>query len=230
MIRREDITLVPMGRDQANEIVTRWHRHHKPVAGYKFATGAVLGADGVVACIIVSRPVSAELDDGFTFEVTRHTCRGGDKNVASMLLGAARDAAFAMGYRCGVSYTRADEDGTAYKAAGWVAVADVKARGWQRGNGATDRGRKQTILPGFYEPSTDPVDRIRWETRPSAHLRAVSKACAALWRFGAAWKGAGDASTVLDRSGGLVGPDDQPPVADDGLRRQGQHGPGVQAP
>jgi hypothetical protein len=76
VIRRADITLVPLGRDAANEIVTKWHRHHKPVKGHKFATGAILAGE-IVAAIIVSRPVAEALDDGFCFEVTRHTCRGG---------------------------------------------------------------------------------------------------------------------------------------------------------
>lgn len=183
MTARANITLVPMGRDDANAIVTKWHRHHKPVVGYKFAIGAKLAGE-IVGNVIVSRPVAGAHDDGRTFEVTRHTCRGGDRNVASMLLAAARDAAFAMGYIAGISYTRFDEDGTAYKAAGWTPVATTgEVRGW----GRRDPGRVQPMLPGFYVESTEPVERVRWETRPSAHLRAVSKMCAGIWRFGIAF-------------------------------------------
>ena len=35
----------PLTRDKANELVKLWHRHHKPVQGYRFAIGAEVGRE-----------------------------------------------------------------------------------------------------------------------------------------------------------------------------------------
>ena len=67
-----------------------------------------------------------------------------------------------MGARRCVSYTRADERGTCYRAAGWVATALVDGREHTTGN------RALRWLPGLYAPSTEIVDRVRWEIGPDA--------------------------------------------------------------
>lgn len=178
------IIIVPLTRDGANEVVRRWHRHHKPVKGHRFAVGALLevGSEEVVGTAIVGRPSAPTLDDGYTFEVTRHCTRGvaeypSDKDVGSKLLGAVGRASDAMGARLLVSYTREDEDGTCYRAAGWVRAADVRGKSWDTGNKGT------RWLPGLYEPSSEVVDRVRWERRPTEHVRAVVKMVSALARW-----------------------------------------------
>lgn len=100
--------------------------------------------------------------------------------VASKLLGAAAQASFARGIRLLVSYTRKDEDGTCYKAAGWVAVAEVEGRRWDSGN------KSQRWLPGLYEPTTEIVDRIRWERRPTEAIKAVCSMVMELGRWSVA--------------------------------------------
>lgn len=175
------IRIVPVSLKQANATIAAWHSHHKPVVGHKFSLAAEV--DGKQAGVtIVGRPVAQSLDDGFTLEVTR-SCVAAEpgvlKNVASKMLGAATSAAEALGFRLVVSYTRKDEDGSSYRAAGWVDVAEVPGRGWTSGNKAT------RWLPGFYEPSTEIVDRVRWEWRPPQAIRAVCKMVFALgewWR------------------------------------------------
>lgn len=149
------MTVRPFSLSAANLVVARWHSHHKPVRGHKFSLGAEVDGE-MVGVVIVGRPVAQALDDGLTYEVTR-LCTNGHRNAASCLLGAAWRASKAMGVRRMVSYTRADEDGTSYKAAGWRRVAEVEGRGWVTGNKA-DRW-----LPGLYEPTTEVVDRVRWE-------------------------------------------------------------------
>lgn len=164
------IRVFPLSKKETDVMIRDWHSHHKPVVGYKFAIGAeaLTGANWEkCGCVIVGRPSAQALDNGRTWEVTRLCCRGGDKNVASRLLSAAWDASFAMGVRHMVSYTRKDEPGTCYKAAGWAPVAEVEGRGWTGGNKAT------RWLPGFYEPSTEIVDRVRWERRPTSDVAAV---------------------------------------------------------
>lgn len=178
------IALRTISLKDANRYVAEHHAHHKPVVGHKFSTGAVLFDEPempLVGCVIVSRPVAPPLDDGRTLEVTRLCCRGNDKNVASKLLRAATQGAEAQGYIRVVSYTRKDEDGTCYRAAGWVPVAETPGREWTSGNKST------RWLPGFYEPTTEIVDRIRWEWRPVQAIRAVCKCIAAIGRWASAW-------------------------------------------
>lgn len=114
----------------------------------------------MVGVVVVEYPNAPALNDGVTWEVTRLCCRGGDANVASMLLGAAWRAACALGCQRMVSYTRVDEPGTCYAAAGWWPCAVLKGREWTTGNKA------QRWLAGMYEPSTEIVDRVRWEKVP----------------------------------------------------------------
>lgn len=149
------IELRPLTRDAANELVERWHRHHKRVTVHRFSIGAYVD-DELSGAVIVGNPKAEALQDGLTFEIVRLVTNG-ERHVASKLIAAATRAAFAMGYRRGVSYTRADERGTCYRAAGWVPVADVRGRGWNTGN------KGQRWLPGLYVPTTEIVDRVRWE-------------------------------------------------------------------
>jgi hypothetical protein len=176
------IALRPISRDEANRYVAEYHSHHKPVVSDKFRISAVLFNEPDmprVGVVIAGRPSARLLDDGRTLEVTRLCCRGKDKNVASRLLAASTTAADAMGYIRVVSYIRKDESGICYEAAGWVAVAEVKGQPWTHG------GKSTRWLPGFYEPSTEIVDRVRWEWRPPQAIRAVCKCVAAMGRWAA---------------------------------------------
>jgi hypothetical protein len=111
------LELQPITLPEANEFVRLHHRHHKPVVGWKFGI-AVNDGGKVVGVVIVSRPVSRNLDNGTTLEVTR-CCTDGTKNAASMLYGASWRAAKALGYKRLITYTLIDESGTTLRAAGW---------------------------------------------------------------------------------------------------------------
>ena len=89
------LRIVPVTLEAANAFVRRLHRHNKPVVGAKFCVG--VQAEQLVGVAIVGRPVAPRLDDGFTAEITR-VCTDGTRNAASMLYGACRKAARAMGY------------------------------------------------------------------------------------------------------------------------------------
>jgi hypothetical protein len=117
-----------MPLDEANAFVAQHHRHHPPVIGAKFCIGVAEG-ERVCGVAIVGRPVARHLDDGWTLEVTR-VATDGTKNAASALYGAARRAAFALGYRKLLTYTLASEPGTSLRAAGWRVVGEVKGRSW----------------------------------------------------------------------------------------------------
>ena len=175
--------LVPLELEVAQRMVKEHHRHHRKPRGHLFSTGALNDRDELAGAVIVGRPVAQALQDGFTWEVTRLVCRGGveDRMAASFLLGAAATASFARGIRLLVSYTRKDEDGSCYKGAGWVPAADVKGRPWNEGN------KSKRWLPGLYEPTTEIVDRVRWEKRPTEAIKAVCKMVYAMGQFANAW-------------------------------------------
>jgi hypothetical protein len=124
------LELVPVTLDEANAFVEKLHRHHRPVPGAKFCL-AVANNDGIRGVCIVGRPVSRMLDDGWTLEVNR-TCTDGTKNANSMLYGAARRAAWAMGYRKLITYTLPEEGGFSLRAAGFTLVGEAGGGKWSR--------------------------------------------------------------------------------------------------
>ena len=122
------LSLVPVSLKDANAFVAEHHRHHKPARGHKFSIGCA--AEGrLVGVVIAGRPVSRYLDNGLTLEVTR-LCTTGEKNVCSMLYGAAARAAKAMGYRKIITYTLDTEDGTSIRAAGWTCAGPAGGKRW----------------------------------------------------------------------------------------------------
>ena len=91
------LIITPINLDEANTYVTKFHRHHRAVVGHKFCmavsrvgglpAGSASMGDICGVCI-VGRPVSRNLDNGFTLEVNR-VCTDGTKNACSILYGAA---------------------------------------------------------------------------------------------------------------------------------------------
>jgi hypothetical protein len=125
------LEIVPLDLDEANELVRRWHRHHKPVTGAKFAVG-VTNRDGQIhGAAIVGRPVSRMLDDGWTLEVTR-TVTDGLKNANSALYGAAWRVTHALGYHRLITYTLPSESGASLRGAGWRLVGEAGGGSWSR--------------------------------------------------------------------------------------------------
>jgi hypothetical protein len=120
--------IVPITLREANAFVATHHRHHKPTVGHKFSIGCANDGE-IVGVVIVGRPVSRHLDDGWTLEVNR-LCTDGTKNVCSMLYAAAWRAAKAMGYRRVITYILDTETGTSLKAAGWKCVGKAGGLRW----------------------------------------------------------------------------------------------------
>lgn len=171
-----DLVLRPCSRSDARKAVADWHSHHEPHVGELFAVKALV--DGaIVAVAVVGRPVSPVLDQAGAWEVTRLAV-GPDAPhcTASKLLGCVWRIARAYDVRRMASYTRVDEDGTCYRAAGWVAVELVEGRPHTTGN------RAARWLPGMYEPSTEIVDRVRWEIGPDAAPSRVARVAGAWTR------------------------------------------------
>lgn len=150
------MTLRPITFRQACAFVAALHRHNKPPRGHKFSIA--VERDGVlVGVVMVGRPVARSFDDGLTAEINR-TCTDGSKNANSMLYGAARRACKAMGYRRVVTYTQADETGASLRAAGFIRVRDLPARGSWASSSIKLRSIRDPAGSGG-------VDRILWEIR-----------------------------------------------------------------
>lgn len=128
----------------------------------------------LLAVAVVGNPKAAALQNGTTFEVVRvASIAPVGVNACSRLYSASARSALAQGFRRGLTYTRADELGTSLRASGWWPTARCHGREWNTGNKA-DRW-----LPGLYLPTTEVVDRIRWEIGPDA-----APELEALWTLG----------------------------------------------
>ncbi len=124
------IELTPIKQKEANEFVRKFHRHHKKVVGSIFQIGC--SKDGeIVGVVIVGRPVSRHLDNGFTLEVNR-LCTNGEKNVCSMLYSAAWRVAKNLGWKRLITYILKSEPGTSLRAAGWKCLGEVGGGTWDR--------------------------------------------------------------------------------------------------
>lgn len=149
------MTVVPITFAAACEFVSRLHRHNKRPRGHKFSVG--LESEGVLVGVgMAGRPVARALDNGKTIEVIR-TCTDGTDNANSMLYGAIRRAARAMGYALVVTYTQGDESGASLRAAGFRRAKELPARkGWAASSVKLKSTRDAVGTGG--------VERVRWES------------------------------------------------------------------
>jgi hypothetical protein len=124
------LVIAPIRQKDAFAFVTQYHRHHRPPIGSIFQIACHLGTE-LVGVAICGRPVSRQLDDGTTIEVSR-LCTNGTPHAASKLYAAAWRAARALGYTRCVTYILATETGTSLRAAGWRLVGCCPQRSWNR--------------------------------------------------------------------------------------------------
>jgi hypothetical protein len=126
------LTLCPMDWRTACAFIGENHSHHKPPQGWKFGIG-VNDAGRLCGVLTAGRPPARMSDDGLTLEVTR-CCTDRTKHAASMLYGAVRKAAMALGYSRLITYTLEEECGTSLVAAGWVRIGPAGGGSWSREN------------------------------------------------------------------------------------------------
>lgn len=124
------IELRPITKSEASVFIAQHHRHHRVPVGALWWQAAH-NSDGVlVGVAVVGRPVARALDDGLTCEVTRRMCTDGTPNTCSMLYAATRRVAEAKGYRRGITYILASEQGASLRASSWRPLWDVVGRSW----------------------------------------------------------------------------------------------------
>jgi hypothetical protein len=112
------VRTIPLTLAQANELISAWHRHHKPAQGHRYSIGARSGMD-IVGAAIVGRPVARKTDQYLIAEVTRLVTNGA-KNACSFLYAASARVAREMGFERIQTFILADEPGTSLEAAGWM--------------------------------------------------------------------------------------------------------------
>ena len=126
------LTVVPLTVKEANSLVAKWHRHHKPVRGHRFSLG-VIDKHGIIhgACI-VGRPVGRQSGDSRKLlEITRLVTNG-KYNVCSMLYSAAARVGKQMGFVKIQTYILEEELGTSLKASGWKFETLTRGGSWDR--------------------------------------------------------------------------------------------------
>ncbi len=131
------MNIVPITLKKANQIVTQWHRHHKPSRGHKFSI-ALIKDSVYIGIAICGRPVARGSDDGLTLEVAR-LCTDGTPNACSKLYGACARVAKEMGYAKIQTYILESEPGTSLKASGWIMEAVTAGGQWKRADGIINR-------------------------------------------------------------------------------------------
>ena len=125
------LEIVPVSFEEAYAFVAEHHRHHQPPQGHKFSIAVADEAGMIHGVAMVGRPVSRVLDDGWTLEVIR-VATDGFSNASSALYGAARRAAWALGYKKLVTYTLPTESGSSLRAAGYRLIGQAGGGSWDR--------------------------------------------------------------------------------------------------
>ena len=133
----QPMRVVPLTLKQANELIAKWHRHHKPVVGHRFSIGAQKGGR-LVGAAVVGRPVSRELDQYAIAEITR-LVTDGTRNACSFLYAASAKIAKFMGFDRIQTYILEDEPGTSLKAAAWTLDGLTNGGNW---NHSWRKGRR----------------------------------------------------------------------------------------
>lgn len=135
----KDFRIIPLTLKQANELVSKMHRHHKPCVGHRFSLGLMDKDDGLRGAAIVGRPVSREVNQWEVAEVNR-LVTDGVWNGCSALYGACARVAKEMGFTKIQTYILESEPGTSLKASGWIFEDWTSGGNWNHGK---RKGRRE---------------------------------------------------------------------------------------
>ena len=150
---------------EAQRFVAQYHRHAPPLKRHMFSIGAspvykFYSAQQMYGIVTVDRCSSAWSKERDFAEI-RRLCVADEECVteknlplASFLLGKARQACFAMGYRVLVTYTQPHESGASLKAAGFY-IEKINATKYGDG---TIEGRVRWISIDGYQPDESQRD------------------------------------------------------------------------
>ena len=149
----KNLKIVPLSLKEANEFVTKYHRHNKKCQGHKFSLGAVF-ENKLVGVVIVGRPVSRKLDDKLTLEINRNcVLDNAPKGTCSFLYSKAIKVWQTMGGKKIITYTLDYESGSSLKAVNFKKEKMVQI--FKKNTGWTTRANRV-----WQEVQKTP--RIRW--------------------------------------------------------------------
>ncbi len=136
--------IVPLTLRQANELVARFHRHHKKAVGHRFSIGLIVN-NQLVGAAIVGRPVAREIEQYSIAEVTR-LVTDGTMNACSALYSACARICKEMGFIRIQTYILDTEPGTTLRASGWRFETKTSGGNW---NTVRRKGRRtdQPMIP-----------------------------------------------------------------------------------
>ena len=132
--------LAPSTVKHARKLVASWHRHLPEVQGGLFAVGVIDGGQYVGVGIAGNPP---RVWQGTGKLVITRVATPGFENACSMIYGALRRAAKALGYAEVWTYTLPDEPGTSLRAAGFIDMGLTDGGEWSR----PSRSRKRAMRP-----------------------------------------------------------------------------------
>lgn len=152
------LRIVPLTLAQANDFVSRIHRHHAPCIGHRFSVGVADENGNLRGVAIVGRAVARHVDQNNVLEVSR-LATDGTTNACSILYGTCARVAKEMGFSKIQTYILESEPGTSLKASGWVNEGEAGGgEGWHSRDGRRDdqpTERKQrwakVFEPKFFE-------------------------------------------------------------------------------
>jgi len=131
--------VVPLELVEANELVSRWHRHHQPAVGHRFSLGIVDEAGVPHGAAIVGRPVARLAGSPReVLEVVR-LVTDGTPNACSMLYAACARAGKAMGFARIQTYILDSEPGSSLRGAGWKCEGTAGGGQWKHTDGKPRR-------------------------------------------------------------------------------------------
>jgi hypothetical protein len=126
------LRVIPLELSEANDLVDRWHRHHKPVQGHRFSLGVVDEGGELHGAAVVGRPVARLAGSPRAVAEVTRLVTDGTPNACSMLYAAAARACKALGFERIQTYILDDEPGTSLKASGWEYEGVAGGGDWNR--------------------------------------------------------------------------------------------------
>tara|TARA_A100000171_G_C2011589_1_gene86664 strand:- start:45 stop:512 length:468 start_codon:yes stop_codon:yes gene_type:complete len=149
----KELSIIPLSLKEANDFVTKYHRHNKKCAGHKWSIGAIYQSE-LVGVIIVGRPVARKLDNRFTLEVNRNcVLDNAPKGTCSFLYAKAIKIWQSMGGKKLITYTLNTESGSSLKAVDFNKETTVQT--FKKNTGWTTRQNRVW-------QKVQSIPRIRW--------------------------------------------------------------------
>lgn len=150
------LRVVPVELTEANELVGRWHRHHKMVQGHRFSLGVADEFGTLHGAVVVGRPVARLAGTPRAVAEVTRLVTDGTPNACSMLYAAAARACKAMGFERIQTYILDDEPGTSLIAAGWKFEGAAGGGQWKHTDGRPRRTDQPTQMKGRWALTLNP--------------------------------------------------------------------------